>query len=289
MPPAPTLGIDERSASDSVVVLVDRRDAAVEALVAVLSVRVDDYVGRHLRIQMRVCAHLDEVRGVLQQPGRRPPLAAVVAFGQAGSDLDDSDQLAALTRAALLGARVVGLPAVVSVPVDVGGSSTDVAEMLSGVAEDEGFPYAGMVAPPPEPSADPSASYLDAARSSGRLAAECLVRAVQPAFFSPRLPATRLGFDYYERGGFEIAVAGLDEPASVQLLDRLRAMGYRPEWIQADGAGSDVALALPLSVRFAEGHRAEALCVAGDLGLGRDAVTVGSDLPAAITLVAGKP
>ena len=84
-------------------------------------------------------------------------------------------------------------------------------------------------------------------------------------------------------------MAGLDESASVQLLDRLRAMGYRPERIQGDGAGSDVALALPLSVRFAEGHRAEALCVAGDLGLDPDAATLESDLPAAITLMAGKP
>ena len=290
MPPALHLSVDVRSASDSVVVLVERRDAAVKAFVTALGARVDDYAGRHLRIEMLVCAHLDEVSAALQQRREpRPPLAVVAAFGQAGADIDDSDQLVALTRAALLGARLVGLPAVVSIPADTGGSSTDVAEMLSAVAEDEGFPYAAMIAPLPEPSADPSASHLVAARSSGRLAAECLVRAVQPAFFSPRLPATRLGFDHFGRGSFEIGVAGLEGPATLRLLDRLRAMGYRPERIQGDGLSGDAALAVPLSLRFAEEHRAEALCVAGDLGLARDDVSLGADLPAAITLVTGGP
>jgi hypothetical protein len=287
MPPALPLSVDTRSASDSVVVLVERRDAAVKAFVTALGAQVDDYAGRHLRIEMLVCAHLDEVHAALQQRReRRPPLAAVVAFGQAGADANDGDQLAALTRAALLGARVAGLPAVVSVPA---GSSAAVAEVLSGVAEDEGFPYAAAITAAPEPSAVPGVSPRDAARSSGRLAAECLVRAVQPAFFSPRLPATRLGVDYYERGSFEIAVAGLEGPVTVRLLDRLRAMGYRPERIQGDGVSGDAALAVPLSLRFAEGHRAEALCVAGDLGLARDDVTPSGDLPAAITLVTGNP
>jgi len=290
MPPALHLSIETRSASDSVVVLVERQDTEVNAFVTALGARVDDYAGRHLRIEMLVCAHLDEVHAALRERReRRPPLAAVVAFGQGGAGFDDGDQLAALTRAALLDARIISLPAVVSIPADAGGSSTDVAEMLSGVAEDEGFPYAAMMAAVPEPSADPTASPRDATRSSGRLAAECLVRAVQPAFFSPRLPATRLGFDYYERSGFEIAVAGPEGLATLRLLDALRAMGYRPERLEGDGVSGDAALSVPLSLRFAEGHRLEARCVAGDLRLARDDVTLGADLPAALTLVTRRP
>ena len=96
-----------------------------------------------------------------------------------------------------------------------------------------------------------------------RLDAATFVRAVQPAFFAPRLAATRLGVSFYERTLTRVGVVDSDAAGRARLIARLDVFGYRA--LRAP-AGSLSAGAQPI-VYYRAGDRRLALAVAGDLGL----------------------
>jgi hypothetical protein len=96
-----------------------------------------------------------------------------------------------------------------------------------------------------------------------RLNAATFVRAVQPAFFAPRLAATRLGVSFYERTLTRVGVVDSDAAARERLMARLDVFGYQA--LRAP-AGSFSSGALPI-VYYRAGDRRLALAVAGDLGL----------------------
>ena len=96
-----------------------------------------------------------------------------------------------------------------------------------------------------------------------RLDAATFVRAVQPAFFAPRLAATKLGVTYYERTLTRVGVVDGDAAARARLIAELDVIGYRA--LRAPN-GSLAAGSRPL-VYYRAHDRRLALAVAGDLGL----------------------
>jgi hypothetical protein len=110
--------------------------------------------------------------------------------------------------------------------------------------------------------------------------AATFVRAVQPAFFAPRLPATRLGVTLYERTLTRIAVAGA-AGAAARAVARLDSFG----WVALRrSAGSLASAALPV-VYYRASDRRLALALAGDLGLRASQVVKTAGGPAGVTLV----
>ncbi len=114
------------------------------------------------------------------------------------------------------------------------------------------------------PASAPGESLTNGLVSAwARLDAATFVRAVQPAFFAPRLAATKLGVTFYERTLTRVGVVDGDAAARARLIAALDVFGY-----QALSApkGSLAAGALPL-VYYRAHDRRLALAVAGDLGL----------------------
>ena len=110
--------------------------------------------------------------------------------------------------------------------------------------------------------------------------AATFVRAVQPAFFAPRLPATRLGVTFYERTLTRVAVAGA-AGAAARAVARLDSFG----WVALRrSAGSLASAALPV-VYYRASDRRLALALAGDLGLRASQVVKTAGGPAGVTLV----
>ena len=96
-----------------------------------------------------------------------------------------------------------------------------------------------------------------------RLDAATFVRAVQPAFFAPRLAATRLGVTFYERTLTRVGVVDGDAADRARLIARLDVFGYQALRAPAGALSAGV---LPI-VYYRAGDRRLALAVAGDLGL----------------------
>jgi len=179
---------------------------------------------------------------------------------------------------------VPGLDAAVNDAIDT--QATTAGLPLSPVAAAVTPPTAG---PTPTASLTPAAGPTPAAGDGltaalvtawARLNAATFVRAVQPAFFAPRLAATRLGVTYYERTQTRVAVVG---PAAVATpaVDRLDVFGYRA---RRASARSLVPGVLPI-VYYRKGDRRLALAVAGDLGLRTSQVVQTAGGPAGLTLV----
>lgn len=150
-------------------------------------------------------------------------------------------------------------------------------------------PTAGATAaasPRPTPAAAASSAAAGAPLTTAlveawaRLDAATFVRAVQPAFFAPRLAATGLGVTYYDRTRTNVIVAG---PAAVggRLATRLDVFGY------AAKAGSTGLPATPLLpvIYYQPGDRWLARALAGDLGLPASQVVAALRAPAALTVV----
>ena len=110
----------------------------------------------------------------------------------------------------------------------------------------------------------PAESLTNSAVSAwARFDAATFVRAVQPAFFAPRLAATRLVVTYYERTLTRVGVVDGDAAARARLIADLDVFGYQA--LSAPN-GSLAPGALPL-VYYRAHDRRLALAVAGDLGL----------------------
>ncbi len=175
-------------------------------------------------------------------------------------------------------AAALAAPAAVG-PTPVASASPTAAASASRVPVAAGSPTAGASGSPTagvsgSPTPVASGSPKSAASTRGglsaalvaawaRLDAATFVRAVQPAFFAPRLAATRLGVSFYERTLTRVGVVGGDAAARARLMARLDVFGYRA---LSAPAGSLSAGALPI-VYYRAGDRRLALAVAGDLGL----------------------
>ena len=124
-------------------------------------------------------------------------------------------------------------------------------------------------------------SPVDATRWA-RLDAATFVRVVQPAFFAPHLPATRLGVSYYERTLTKVAVVGPTAPAAL-LAARLDVIGYAATAVTA--AGLRLPSAAQTVVYYAKSDKREALALAGDLGLLPTQIAPSASGPAPLTVV----
>ena len=106
------------------------------------------------------------------------------------------------------------------------------------------------------------------------------MRAVQPAFFAPRLAATGLGVTYYERMQTKVAVIGAAAVAG-RLVTRLDVFGYAAR----RGASGPLATAAQPIVYYRSGKRRLARALAGDLGLPTSQVVPAAFAPQALTVV----
>ena len=113
-----------------------------------------------------------------------------------------------------------------------------------------------------------------------RLDAATFVRAVQPAFFAPRLAATGLGVTYYERTRTNVVVAG-STAAAARFAARLDVFGYAA---RTGAAGLPATALLPV-IYYQRGDRRLADALAGDLGLPASQVVAALRAPAALTVV----
>jgi hypothetical protein len=152
-------------------------------------------------------------------------------------------------------------------------------------------PTAGATAgtsPRPTPAATaPTATSADVALTPAlvaawaRLDAATFVRAVQPAFFAPRLAATGLGVTYYDRTRAKVVVAGATAAATTRFAARLDVFGYAA---RAGSAGLPATALLPV-IYYQPGDRWLARALAGDLGLPASQVAAALRAPAALTVV----
>ncbi len=114
-----------------------------------------------------------------------------------------------------------------------------------------------------------------------RLDAATFVRAVQPAFFAPRLAATGLGVTYYDRTRTKVVVAGPTAAATTRFAARLDVFGYAA---RAGSAGLSATALLPV-IYYQPGDRWLARALAGDLGLPASQIVAALRAPAALTVV----
>lgn len=133
----------------------------------------------------------------------------------------------------------------------------------------------------PAVAAERAVSVVEAARWA-RLDAATFVRAVQPAFFAPRLVATRLGVSYYERTLTRVAVVGPTATAA-GLAARLDVYGYAAQAVAT--AGQLFPSVAETIVYYRTSDKREALALAGDLGLPASQIQPSNNGPAPLTVV----
>ena len=283
---APT--VDVRPAGRAVVVLTSPLGRWAATYRVAFERALQGYGVRGVRVEMVACG---SPAAVARAFGRRTvgsSLGVVVALGRSATGLTPATSTAAVLGAALRGVQAAALPAVVS---EVPGPAVAVNHTIDAQAAAAGLPLSAVAAvmaapaaggsPAPGAAASAVSPAPGAAASAGspgaavgdslttalvvawaRLDAATFVRAVQPAFFAPRLAATRLGVTYYERTLTRVAVVGAAAAAG-RLIARLDVFGY----VAAPApAGSLAPAALP-TVYYHPADRRLALALAGDLGL----------------------
>ncbi|MGZ4198644.1 MAG: hypothetical protein ACXVP1_00480 [Thermoleophilia bacterium] len=275
------------------------------------------YGVRGVDVEMKACRSPVDVAQALDQGASRPSLGVIVALGESAGGVEPAAATAQVLGAALTGVQARALPAVVSeVPADT--PINDLIKARAAAAGLPLSPVAAALAAPlasaspaastsPAASASPAASTSPAAPGSpaasatpaasgspaaavgegltpavvaawARLDAATFVRAVQPAFFAPRLAATRLGVTYYERTLTRVAVVG-PAPAAAHLVALLDVFGYAA----LRSSGSLQATLEPI-VYYRKGDRRLALALAGDLGLRPSQVVLSAGGPVGLTV-----
>ena len=292
--------VDVRPAGRTVMVLTAPLGRWAAAYRAAFERELGGYGVRGVGVEMWTCRTPAAVARALGAQATGSPLGVVVALGRSATGVVPASRTTAVLGAALSGVQAAALPAVVS---EVPGLDAAVNGLIDTQATTAGLPLspvAAAVMPPtagpaltasPTPAASPALTAsptsaggdgLTAALVAAwaRLNAATFVRAVQPAFFAPRLAATRLGVTYYERTRTRVAVVG---PAAVATpaVDRLDVFGYLA---RRASARSLVPGVLPI-VYYRKGDRRLALAVAGDLGLRTSQVVQTAGGPAGLTLV----
>jgi hypothetical protein len=199
---------------------------------------------------------------VSEVPGAGAAVNHMIAAQAAGAGLPLSPVAALLTVAAA-GTASPAPTATPSRSPTPGGSaapSGSVAPVTSTTPDTAATPATGAT---PAVSVQTVLSPSVVARWA-RLDAATFVRVVQPAFFAPRLAATRLGVSYYERTLTRVAVVGSSAIAA-RLAARLDVMGYAAQ--PASTAGPRFPAVVQTVVYYTKPDKRQALALAGDLGL----------------------
>jgi hypothetical protein len=238
------------------------RHAPLGAIVALGRTRVGVAAATPTRVLIQTAVAALRASTVPAIVSEVPPEST--AAGAAGASLNDMiDSLAADAGLPLSPVGAV-------VTASSGAPAPTVPSPSSGATR----PAAGAATPTagasqsPSPGAAGSSSgmgtlTLPAATAWAQLDAATFARAVQPAFFAPLLPATRLGVTYYQRLSTRVTVVDDDAAAAARLVAHLGAFGYTALAGNAPGLASQ---ALPV-VYYGPGQRRAALALAGDLGL----------------------
>jgi hypothetical protein len=261
---------------------------------AAFTAALRSYGAQGVRVEMVRCATPDAATRALSG-ARRSSLGVVVALGRTADGAPTVPRTTAVLSAALAAVRAAQLPAVVS---QAPGAGAPVNGVIAAQATVAGLPLslvataiaatssaAGASASPGASRSPTTAAAATGAPSSAatgattapaatvgpltasvvtawaRLDAATFVRAVQPEFFAPRLPAARLGVTYYRRTLTRVVVTGTAAVAE-RLATRLQVDG----WAAQRGSTSTVAVG-KTTVYYAKGDRALARALAGDLGL----------------------
>jgi len=291
------VSVDVRPAGRTVRVLTAPLGSWAAVYRAAFERELRGYGVRGVGVEMWACRTPAAVARALGAQATGSPLGVVVALGRSTSGIVPASPTAAVLGAALSGVQAAALPAVVS---EVPGLDAAVNDAIDTQATTAGLPLSPVAAAvtPPTAGPTPTASLTPAAGPTpaagdgltaalvtawARLNAATFVRAVQPAFFAPRLAATRLGVTYYERTQTRVAVVG---PAAVATpaVDRLDVFGYRARRASARSLAPGV---LPI-VYYRKGDRRLALVLAGDLGLRTSQVVQSAGGPVGLTLVVGR-
>jgi hypothetical protein len=233
-----------------------------------------DSAGRRVNVDVVPVASPVAALPVVEGQMARPPLAVVVAIGrQRPAAPQGIEQGLRLLLAAL---RSAGQPTVVSeVPVTNDGSWAAVNRAIDRAAAASGTPLSPVA--PLLATSGAAAGPLDALVYArwAELNAKALVRAIQPAYFAPGLPSTRMGFDYFQRTTTSVAVTGPDATLAAVQAASVANLGYR------------AVAALPKDLPVV-GHRilfykpqamGPALILAGELHLQGGAVTASPPPP----------
>jgi hypothetical protein len=216
---------------------------------------------------------------VSQAPSAGAPVNGVIAARTALAGLPLSPVVAAIVTPSSAGAAGASPSAAASAnPTTATGAAT------SGTSAPGASGAAGASATPgdessPAPAAAAGPLTASVVATWARLDAATFVRAVQPEFFAPRLPAARLGVTYYRRTLTRVVIVG-PAAAAERLAARLQVDG----WAAQRGSGSAGTVGRTM-VYYHTGDRALARALAGDLGLRGARVGRSSSGSAPLTVV----
>jgi len=303
--------VRSRPAGRTVLVLTSPLGRRAAAYRAAFASALRGYGVRDVVVRLRTCTSAEAVGRVLAQgDGAAAPLGVVVALGRPGAAATPSADVRATLAAALAGVRSTALPAVVS---QVPGAGVAVNRNIAAQAAGAGLPLspvaavleatarattpsatpgAGQSPVSAPPSASPATSVAPAVAAErtispaeaarwARLDAATFVRVVQPAFFAPRLVATRLGVSYYERTLTRVAVVG-PAASAAGLAARLDVFGYAA---QATATAGGFPSSVKTIVYYNASDKLQALALAGDLGLPASQTARSSSGSAPVTVV----
>ncbi len=215
-------------------------------------------------------------------------LPAIVSEVPADTPINDFIK----ARAAAAGLPLSPVAAALAAPLASATPAASTSPAASATPAASGSPAASATpaaSTSPAASATPAASGSPAAAAGegltpavvaawARLDAATFVRAVQPAFFAPRLAATRLGVTYYERTLTRVAVVGPAQ-AAAHLVALLDVFGYA-----ALRSSESLPATLEPIVYYRKGDQRLALALAGDLGLRPSQVVLSAGGPVGLTV-----
>jgi len=269
----PTVSL-ERLPSRVLVLTSPASARLLRAYEAGLERALQDSAGRGVDVDVVPVASPIAALPVVEGLGERPPLAVVVAIGR---------QRPAAPKGIEQGLRILldaltaaGQPTVVSqVPVSDDGPWAGVNEAIAAAAAASGTPLSPVG--PLLQGTGSSDLLLDAPLFSrwAALNAQALVRAVQPAYFAPRLLSTRSGFDYYQRTTTSVAVTGPDAARVARQAASVGNLGYAAAVAESEdlpAAGYAALYYQPAALRAA-------LILAGEIHLPEVAVTASPPPP----------
>jgi hypothetical protein len=252
VPVLPPVVSQERLPSRVLVLVSPAPAAPLRAYEVGLERALQDSAGRKVAVDVVPVATPVAALPVFEGLAERPPLAVVVAIGRQRPAAPEGIEQG--LRILLDTLTAAGQPALVSeVPVSDDGVWAGVNEAIDAAAAASGTPLSPVA--PLLQGAGSSGVPLAAAAAYSRWAmlnAQALVRAVQPAYFAPRLLSTRSGFDYYQRTKTSVAVAGPDPAQVVPEASSVANLGFAAAEGESEGmpdAGYQVLYYQPTALR----------------------------------------
>jgi hypothetical protein len=276
-PPAYGPQVKTIAGSASVVAVIEPMGSLQRPFLASLEQQLHAASGLNVAVKAVVATPGSDVAAQLATTlGAGRPQAVLVAlgWGASRSAADIRQELADVIAVLSASAQ----PAVIAAPPGGDSASGVVGEVLA-AAKKSGLPLSP--AAPPLTHTLAQARPAAAAAAWAGAAALTLVRACEPALFSPTLAATRLGVGYYTRVHTQVAVAGAGA-VQTAAIERLRACGWAAvalptsTWSPASGGVAVYCQSDALTL---------ARAVAGDMSQAAVRVIVDPAAPAAVTVV----